>query len=82
MKLWIGSNPGEVLYREAAEAAGARIVEASPDQLTPDALPELVPDLASRRGFVSGAPSLVATARTALRRAGVRRVATDYFAGY
>jgi len=80
--LVISSNPGEVLYREAAEAAGARIVEASPDQLTPDALRALVPDLAARRGFVSGAPSLVAAARTALRRAGVRRVHTDYFAGY
>lgn len=78
----VSSNPGEVLYREAAEAAGARIVEASPDQLTPDALRELVPDLAARRGFVSGAPSLVAAARTALRRVGVRRVHTDYFAGY
>lgn len=80
--LVVSSNPGEVLYREAAEAAGARIVEASPDQLTPDALRALVPDLAARRGFVSGAPSLVAAARTALRRAGVRRVHTDYFAGY
>ena len=80
--LVVSSNPGEVLYREAGEAAGARIVEASPDQLTPDALRELVPDLAARRGFVSGAPSLVAAARTALRRAGVRRVHTDYFAGY
>lgn len=80
--LVVSSNPGEVLYREAAEAAGARIVEASPDQLTPDALRELVPDLVARRGFVSGAPSLVAAARTALRRAGVRRVHTDYFAGY
>ena len=80
--LVVSSNPGEVLYREAAEAAGARIVEASPDQLTPDALRALVPDLAARRGFVSGAPSLVAAARTALRRAGVRRVQTDYFAGY
>lgn len=80
--LVVSSNPGEVLYRGAAEAAGARIVEASPDQLTPDALRALVPDLAARRGFVSGAPSLVAAARTALRRAGVRRVHTDYFAGY
>lgn len=78
----ISSNPGEVLYRDVIEAAGARLVELAPDQLTPDALRELVPDLATRRGYVSGAPSVVAAARTALRRAGVRRVATDYFAGY
>ncbi|MFM2353104.1 MAG: hypothetical protein RLZZ608_510, partial [Actinomycetota bacterium] len=54
----------------------------APDQLTTDALRELVPDLASRRGYVSGAPAIVAAARTALRRGGVRRVHTDYFAGY
>ena len=78
----VSSNPGEVLYRDTIEAAGARLVELAPDQLTPDALRELVPDLATRRGYVSGAPSLVAAARTALRRAGVRRVHTDYFAGY
>lgn len=78
----VSSNPGEVLYREAIEAAGARLVELAPDQLTPDALRELIPDLAARRGYVSGAPSIVAAARTALRRAGVRRVRRDYFAGY
>jgi hypothetical protein len=41
-----------------------------------------VPDLATRRGYVSGAPSIVTAARTALRRAGVRRVHADYFVGY
>ncbi len=78
----VSSNPGEVLYRDVLERASARIVEVAPDQLTTDALRELVPDLATRRGYVSGAPSIVAAARTALRRAGVRRVHTDYFAGY
>lgn len=78
----VASNPGEVLYRETIEAAGARLIELDPELLTPDALRELIPDLATRRGYVSGAPSVVAAARTALRRAGVRRVLTDYFAGY
>lgn len=80
--LVISSNPGEVLYRDVLERAGARIVELAADQLTTDALLAAVPDLATRRGYVSGAPSIVAAARTALRRAGVRRVHTDYFAGY
>lgn len=78
----ISSNPGEVLYRDVIEASGARLVELAPDLLTPDALRELIPDLATRRGYVSGAPAIVAAARTALRRAGCRRVRTDYFAGY
>ena len=78
----VSSKPGEVLYRDKLESAGVRIVELTADQLTTDALLEAIPDLAARRGYVSGAPSIVAAARTALRRAGVRRVLTDYFAGY
>lgn len=78
----VSSNPGEVLYRDAIDAAGARLIELTPDELTRDALLEFVPDIASRRGYVSGAPSMVAAARVVLRFAGLRRVQTDYFAGY
>lgn len=78
----VSRNPGEVLYRDVLERASARIVELTPEQLTTDALRELVPDLATRRGYVSGAPAIVAAGRAALRQGGVRRVHTDYFAGY
>lgn len=78
----VSSNPDEVLYRETIEAAGARLVTLSRDGLTTDALREAVPDLASRRAYVSGPPAVVSAARTALRRAGAKHVQTDYFAGY
>ena len=78
----VPSNPDEVLYRETIEASGARLVTLSRDELTTDALREAVPDLVSRRAYVSGPPGVVAAARTALRRAGAKRVQTDYFAGY
>lgn len=78
----VSPNPFEVLYREVITSAGARLVTMSRDELTTDALREAVPDLASRRAFVSGPPGVVAAARTELRRAGARRVQTDYFAGY
>jgi glycine betaine catabolism B len=64
------------------ENAGATITVLDNGSVTADALLAAVPDLASRRAYVSGAPSLVADAATALRRAGARRVRTDYFAGY
>jgi ferredoxin-NADP reductase len=80
--LVVPSNPGEVLYRDVFAAAGARLVEVSRDDLTRDALLTLVPDLASRRGFVSGAPAVVSAGRAALRAAGAKRVRTDYFVGY
>jgi len=78
----IPSNPDEVLYRDAIEAANARLVVLSRETLTTDALRDAVPDLASRRAYVSGPPAVVAAAATTLRRAGAKRVQTDYFAGY
>ncbi len=78
----VPSNPDEVLYRETIEAAGARLVTLSRDELTTDALRDAVPDLALRRTYVSGPPAVVAAARAALHRAGSKRVQTDYFAGY
>jgi glycine betaine catabolism B len=80
--IYVPSRPGEVLYRDVLENAGATITVLDNGSVTADALLAAVPDLASRRAYVSGAPSLVADAATALRRAGARRVRTDYFAGY
>jgi len=80
--LVVPSNPGEVLYSDVLEASGARVVEVTVDDLTRDALLEIVPDVASRRGYVSGAPGVVSAGRSALRAAGAKRVQTDYFVGY
>lgn len=80
--VYVPSRPGEVLYRDVLESAGATVTVLNDTPVTADALLTAVPDLASRRAYVSGAPSLVADAATALRRAGARRVRTDYFAGY
>ncbi|MFP7835165.1 oxidoreductase [Marisediminicola sp. LYQ134] len=47
-----------------------------------DLLRREVPDAASRRAFVSGAPAMVTATAAALRRLGASRVTTDHFAGY
>ncbi len=78
----VPSNPDEVLFHDEIAAAGARLEIVVPGQLTADALRSLVPDLAARRAFVSGAPAVVSAATAALRAAGARRVRTDYFVGY
>jgi len=80
--LVVPSYPGEVLFVETIAAAGAKLEIVSAEQLTVDALRTLVPDLAERRAFVSGAPAVVSAATAALRAAGARRVRTDYFVGY
>jgi ferredoxin-NADP reductase len=87
----------EIGYAGFLEAAGVRVVLVSPTEpeslpagwtwagsgrLTGDTLAGQVPDLATRRAFVSGPPSLVADMRAALRERGVKRVSTDYFSGY
>lgn len=53
-----------------------------PGPVTSELVRREVPDAAARVGYVSGSPAVVTDTRTALRRAGVRRVETDYFSGY
>jgi ferredoxin-NADP reductase len=64
-----------------AGAAGPGGV-ASPPRLDGTSLRALVPDIAERTVYVSGAPSSVASLRRAAREAGARRVRVDSFAGY
>ena len=47
-----------------------------------DALSALVPDLTSRRVYISGPPALVNDLKAALHAHGARRIHTDYFSGY
>lgn len=78
----LAGSADERLYREVLDGAGARVVELDRSALTSEGLRTAVPDIARRRGFVSGPPALVAAGRSALRAAGAKRVRTDYFAGY
>jgi ferredoxin-NADP reductase len=57
-------------------------VWAGAGRITPELLRSTVPDLASRRAFVSGPPGMVADLRAALKKIGVKRVTADYFSGY
>ncbi len=94
---YASSNLGLLPYADLLEEAGARVVLFAPEppatlpngwvyggngRVTGPRLAELVPDLAGRRSFVSGPPSLVNDLRKALRSQGAKRVHTDYFSGY
>ena len=90
------SDPAELAYSDLLKTSGARVIIAAPTKparlpkgwiyagprLTGEVLTEHVPDLAARRAFISGPPSLVNTLRVTLRSLGARRVTTDYFSGY
>ncbi|MCY7413792.1 MAG: FAD-dependent oxidoreductase, partial [Salinibacterium sp.] len=91
------SAAGEVPYARLLEQSGARVVLYSPDAPSPlpanwtyggagrvsgERLAETVPDVASRRTFISGPPALVSDLRRAARAQGARRIHTDYFSGY
>ena len=51
-------------------------------RLTGDQLLAAVPDVRTRHTYLSGTPAMVGALKTALRRAGVRRIHTDVFIGY
>jgi glycine betaine catabolism B len=90
------SDPAELAYSSLLAGSGARVIITAPakpaklpkgwvyagPRLTREVLAEQVPDLASRRAFVSGPPALVNALRVTLRQLGSRRVTTDYFSGY
>jgi ferredoxin-NADP reductase/Na+-transporting NADH:ubiquinone oxidoreductase subunit NqrB len=59
---------------------GWKWVEAQ--RLTGDQLLAAVPDVRSRHTYLSGTPAMVGALKTALRKAGVRRIHTDVFIGY
>lgn len=95
--VYANSTPGPLPYADLLEKSGARVVLYSPEapsplpagweyggtgRVTGERLAEAVPDVASRRAFVSGPPSLVNDLRKALHSQGARRVHSDYFSGY
>ncbi|GCE76133.1 FAD-dependent oxidoreductase [Cellulomonas biazotea] len=91
-------GPGdEPPYADVLSASRARVVVVAPQRppalpdgwehrtapLLEDAvLRDGVPDAHRRLAYVSGPPRMVVHARRTLRRAGVRRIRTDAFAGY
>jgi len=91
------SSLDDLAYADRLRAAGCRVAIASaerpdelpvgwiwigPERLTGEALLAAVPDAARRSVYLSGPPSMVATLKRALRRAGARRIHTDVFVGY
>jgi ferredoxin-NADP reductase len=91
------SSLDDLAYAEQLEKAGCRVAIASaekppklptgwtwigPDRLSGDTLLAVVPDAAKRDVFLSGPPSMVASLKKALRKAGARRIHTDVFVGY
>jgi ferredoxin-NADP reductase len=71
-----------VVSREkpASLPAGWNWVESQ--RMTGEQLLQVVPDARERHTFLSGPPSMVGSLKSALRRAGARRIHTDVFIGY
>ena len=93
--IYAASSVDELAYAAELHGMGIRVLVCTPTdpQISgwtwlgsglPDAqaLARAVPDLARRAAYVSGSPSAVAAARTAVRGAGGRSIRTDAFLGY
>lgn len=87
----------ELAYADLLEQSGASVALIAPTpptrlpehwsyagsaRLTAETLRAMVPDVASRRVFVSGPPALVNAARRIARASGAKHVTADYFSGY
>jgi ferredoxin-NADP reductase/Na+-translocating ferredoxin:NAD+ oxidoreductase RnfD subunit len=90
------SDPAELAYSDLLKKSGARVIVTAPTKparlpkgwvyagtrLTREVVEQHVPDVAARRAYISGPPSLVNALRVTLRKLGSRRITTDYFSGY
>jgi ferredoxin-NADP reductase len=90
-------DTADLAYAEVLEGSGAKVVlvapeapdvlprnwhYAGPGRITRELLQATVPDVATRKAFVSGSPALVEDVRRMLAKLGSKRVVTDYFSGY
>lgn len=95
--VYSSGSASDLPYLDRLDLAGVRVLLVAPDRpdgmpaswqylgpgpLSAELLLAAVPDARLRRAYVSGAPDLVHSLKPALRRAGVRRVHSDYFSGY
>ena len=95
--VYTASTADDLAYASRLDAGGHRVLLVAPSApaalptswtylgpgpLTAELLLAAVPDAAARRAYVSGPPGLVRSLGPALRKAGVRRVKSDYFTGY
>ena len=91
------NDANQIPYTDVLRASGVRVVLVAPDApnqlpvgweyagagpLNAELLRELLPDIASRRVYVSGPPKLVNSIRRSARALRARSVATDHFSGY
>ncbi|WP_440711612.1 FAD-dependent oxidoreductase [Herbiconiux sp. YIM B11900] len=91
------SAADELAYQSELLAAGIRVVVSAPTEpaglppewvylgpgrLSSDALKAAIPDVATRRAYVSGPPGFVDHVSAEFRHAGARRIHRDAFAGY
>ncbi|SDY60217.1 FAD-dependent oxidoreductase [Herbiconiux ginsengi] len=91
------SSPEELAYAEELVAAGIRVLVSAPDapddlppgwdylgpgRVSAEALAAAIPDLHGRWAYVSGPPGFVDHVAHEFRRAGVRGLHRDAFAGY
>lgn len=94
--IYANSTTGELPYRSLLEESGARVILFSPEKpaalpanwtyeegrVTGEKLAAALPDVAKRRTYISGPPSLVNSLRASLKGLGAKHVHSDYFSGY
>jgi ferredoxin-NADP reductase/Na+-transporting NADH:ubiquinone oxidoreductase subunit NqrB len=93
--VYVASDSSELVYRDELEATGVPVIVFTRDRpadlpaqwrwargvrLDAEGLLQVVPDIAARHAYISGAPGLIAELAPALEKA--RSITTDAFSGY
>ncbi len=93
--VYVASTSSDLVYRDELEATGVRVIVFTRDRpadlpphwqwaegvrLDADGLLQVVPDIAERHAYISGAAGLIADLAPALEKA--RSITTDAFSGY
>jgi ferredoxin-NADP reductase len=95
--VYAAASGDDLAYADQLDAPGLRVLLVAPSApavlpdgweylgagpVTAELLAASIPDVRHRHAYVSGPPGLVTDLKPALRRAGLRRVHSDYFTGY
>lgn len=79
--LYFVSSPDEIAYEKQLRKSGATVYTLINEQLSEEIIARYVQDAAERTAYISGPPTMVASAKSLLRGR-AKSIKTDYFSGY
>ncbi|HET8884226.1 MAG TPA: hypothetical protein VFM68_02025 [Candidatus Saccharimonadales bacterium] len=95
--LYMVSDVKEIAYADTLQQSGIKVIVCTPtaqklpvkkwlpihtQQLTAHMVKKAIPDVAARKVYISGAPTMINRVKKQLKHLGVKKIKSDYFTGY